>query len=253
VAQRIAKQTTQGVSIWDVHVPVKEGKVDFEGQFGGKLDRWLGYMLSEGNNTTPPRNLKWDESLRLLLEGFQKHFEDGVTILKNIESLHYLKFSLLKKRDAEGRDRTYFCFCTQFDDGSNGEQDYIDDMYQQYGALMEVVWHHCEGVSDLLEEPTELNEPPDPCVESRSQGFKLSEDFQKLVDDNNVDRDNELCFFNSNPYVTSKNIKYWQADKLKLSKVTVVVGEARIARQKPFADPAKILNDLILKLDQLKV
>lgn len=251
MAQRIAKKTTGGVSVWDVHVEVKNGEVDFPA--GSQLRKWLAFMRDGKLGTDIPAHLTWEQSLRKLLEVFQLHFEQGVTILKNIKSLHYLKFSMVNELNADGDDATFFCFATQFDDGAENEQHYIDDMYQQYGALMEVVWHHCKGVVDLLAKPTALKDPPDPSVPPRNEGFELHKDFLKLVDDCNVDRDERLCFFNSNPHVTSENIKDWQADKQKLSKASVVVGDARIARQKPNADPAKILGDLMLALDTLKV
>lgn len=251
MAQRIAKQTTGGVSVWDVHVEVKSGDVDFPA--GSQLRKWLAFMRDGKLGTDIPNTLKWKDSLRDLLKLFQDHFNDGSTILKHIKSLHYLKFSLVDKPNAKGEDATFFCFCTQFDDGAEDEQHYIDDMYQQYGALMEVVWHHCKGVVDLLAIPATLHDPPNASVPPRNEGFELHPDFLKLVDNSNVDRDGRLCFFNSNPHVTSENIKNWQADKLKLSKTSVVVGEARLARQQPNANPAKILSDLMLALDQLKV
>jgi len=249
VPQRIAKRTVGGVSVWDVHVEVKTGEVDFT----GSLRKWLAFMRDEKLGTDLPPHLTWEDSLSKLLDVFQAHIDQNVTILRKVKSLHYLKFSMVKQKNEKGEDRYFFCFCTQFDDSSKKEQGYIDDMYQRYGALMEVVWHHCKDVVDLLEDPVTLKDPPDPSVDPRDEGFKLSEDFLKIVDASNVDRDEELCFFNSNPNVSSPNVKAWQADNLKLSKVSVAAGEARIARQKPNPNAAKILDDLMTALDQLGV
>src|SRR5262249_8877425 len=132
-----------------------------------KLTGWLGWMLSDRKNTTVPTGLKWEDSLSQLFAVFQKHNEDvfGKTFFDGVEMLHFLKFSLLQKTVGT-KQRTFFCFSTQFDDTA-GEQVYTDVMYKKYGALLEVVWRHCEGVTQVLKtQPTDLPDPfvthPDP-------------------------------------------------------------------------------------------
>lgn len=231
----IAKVKTWGVSAWDVHIPVKKGQVDFSDvNYGPKLSKWLGAMLSEDpTNPTDPTGMTWVDSLKALLPIFQKHNEakKNSTVFDDVEMLHFLKFSLLNKGDA-ANPQYFFCFSTQFDN-KNGEQEYIDDMYKKYGALMEVIWRHCEGFTTLLQTPPMDSDVPDPTVPPHkpkivlTTGYDLSAAFLALVKNNNVDRDATLCFYNSNRDVTSKQVKIFKDDSDKLGTVKSAAQTAR--------------------------
>ena len=257
--QRIAKRTTGKVSVWDVHVPVKGGKVDFTGvPYGTKLRKWLGWMLSEGKSTDVDPNLTYVDSLKGLLAVFQKHNEmkKGSTFFDGVPMLHYLKFSLQKKGGQH-----FFCFSTQFDDPNTKEQEYIDDMYKDYGALMEVVWRHCVGVADLLEKgpsDADVNDPPPPGQLPKPginlQSYALASSFlDNVVDPGNVDIDGTLCFYNSNRDVSSDDVKNWQADAQTLIDAKTFVKAARQAAKPPGADIPGIFADLMTNLGNLGI
>ena len=250
---RISKKTTHKVSVWDVHVLVKDGFVDFSGEpWPAKLTGWLGWMLSDRKNTTVPPNLKWEESLSKLFEVFQKHNEDvfGKTFFDGVEMLHFLKFSLLEKK-VGNKQRHFFCFSTQFDDTA-GEQVYTDVMYKNYGALLEVVWRHCEGVTKVLKtEPTDLPDPfvlnPDPSISLND--YTLANSFLTIVDDGNVDQNEKLCFYNSNRGVSSRNVKTFKKDSIRLGKVDAAAKKARDDFNGGIVPCGEILETLLKALE----
>ena len=238
----IAKVKTAGVSAWDVHLQVKQGPIDFSAEpWPVKLSKWLGTLLTEGASTDIPANITtWVESLEALLPIFQKHntAKKGSTVFDDVEMLHFLKFSLLQRKNDAGALRHFFCFSTQFDN-ANGEQEYIDDMYKKYGALMEVIWRHCEGFTQLL-----VTNPPDSKFpEPPGQGpgidlsppFKLSDAFLDLVEANNIDRNEKLCLYNSNRDVSSAQVKVYKEDSAKFgtAKAAAKVARDEIAQGLP--------------------
>src|SRR5262249_55253252 len=152
----------------------------------------------------------------------------GKTFFDGVEMLHFLKFSLLEKT-VGGKQRQFFCFSTQFDDTA-GEQVYTDVMYKKYGALLEVVWRHCEGVTQVLKtQPKDLPDPfaqhPDPGIQLND--YTLANAFLNVVDAGNVDQNVKLCFYNSNRGVSSSNVKTYKKDSMKLGKVNAAAKKAR--------------------------
>jgi hypothetical protein len=248
----ISKVKTCGVSAWDVHIQVKDSQVDFSDvSYGPKLSKWLGWMLHEGGSTNVPAGLTWVDSLKTLLPLFQKHNEapKDSTVFDDVKMLHFLKFSLRKQTEDDGTVRHFFCFSTQFDN-AHDEQDYINDMYERYGALMEVIWRHCEGFTTLLATPPQDKDVPDPLVYPHrpeiklKTGYELSTAFLDLVDAGNVDRDAMLCLYNSNRDVSSELMKIHKRDSDKLVTVKAAAKTAHddLAKGVPCS---QVLHDLL--------
>jgi len=265
MSNRVAQVNQGGVSTWDVKFEIKEGKVDLQSP-----DReWLGRMLSENATNVPPAGITWVDSLRGLLGMFQKHVIEGTSVFYGVPLLHFLKLSVVEEL-VGGEKQYFFAFKTEFHDPLENEQEYVDDMYQKYGPLMVTVWKHCKGVESLLEGGDVLVAPPAPpapaipplCPEPPPGGYKLSENFLKLVDANQVDNvaaapgaptSRALCFFVKNRNASPDNIEAWRRDSTKLANVALAVKTARDASKGANPNKAAIFDQLMGSLAALNV
>jgi hypothetical protein len=243
-SQRIAPITWGGASTWDVHFEIKDGPVDLKGEQLRILRHLYHGTDYKGPGKALPPGLTWVESMRGCLKKFQEHIEGGTSVFYKVDSLHFLKLSLGHKKVKEGgteKDRYFFCFSTQFSDPNEDEQQYIDDMFGRYEALMIPVWLHCKGVTRLRKYP------------KGGKNYELWEEFLKLVDKNKIDTTDSLCFYVANPNVTPGNIKSWEVDSVTLGDVTAEVAKARVALQSNALDHKQILDTLMTAFDDLEV